>query len=84
MTCWYSSSALHLEYATDLEIDINKSTSLVVVSLICLYVCIWYTVYGKTFKGGNFRGFSLNRECFPMNYGLVVCNWQCKSTGMLP
>ena len=42
-----------------------------------------YTIYGKTFKGGNFHGFSLNRECFPTiaNYGLV--NWQCKSTSML-
>ena len=41
--------------------------------------------YDKTLEGGNirgFRGFSLNRECFPMNYGLV--DWQCKSTSMLP
>ena len=32
------------------------------------------------FEGENFLGFcgfSLNFECFPMNYGLV--NWQCKS-----
>ena len=43
------------------------------------------TVYGKMFKVENFhgfRGFSLNCECFPMNYGLV--DWQCKSTSMLP
>ena len=33
-------------------------------------------------RGGNFRGFSLNRECFPTNYGLV--DWQCKATSMLP
>ena len=39
------------------------------------------TVYGKMFEGENFHGFSLNYECFPMNYGLV--DWQCKSTGML-
>ena len=23
---------------------------------------------------GNFHGFSLNRECFPMNYGIVDCS----------
>ena len=37
------------------------------------------------FEGGNFRGFrgfTLNRECFPTNYGLV--DWQCKATSMLP
>ena len=37
------------------------------------------------FEGENFRGFhgfSLNRECFPMNYGLV--DWHCKSKSMLP
>ena len=34
---------------------------------------------GKNFHG--FRGFSLNRKCFPMKYGLV--DWQCKSTSML-
>ena len=41
-----------------------------------LTYCIWQNV-----RGGNFRSFSLNRKCFPMNYGLV--NWQCKSTCML-
>ena len=41
-------------------------------------------IYGKMFKGESFRGlcsFSLNRECFPTNYGLV--DWQCKFTSML-
>ena len=36
------------------------------------------------FEGENFHvfcSFSLNRECFPTNYGLV--DWQCKSTSML-
>ena len=42
-------------------------------------------IYGKMLQGENlcdFCGFSLNRECFPTNYGLV--DWQCKSTSMLP
>ena len=42
-------------------------------------------IHGKTFEEDNFygfRGLSLNRKCFPMNYGLV--DWQCKSTSMLP
>ena len=43
--------------------------------------CITHIVYNKTFEGGNFCDFSLNRECFPTNYGLV--DWQCKSTSML-
>ena len=30
---------------------------------------------------GETHGFSLNRECFPMIYGLI--DWQCKSTSML-
>ena len=48
---------------------------------VCGCVC---TVYSKTFEERNFHsfcGFSLNRECFPTNYGLV--DWQCKSTSML-
>ena len=38
------------------------------------------TVYSKTFKRENFRGFhsfSLNSECFLTNYGLV--DWQCNT-----
>ena len=34
------------------------------------------------FKGENvcgFRGFSLNRECFPMNYGLSIGNVSLQS-----
>ena len=38
--------------------------------------------YMAKYLRGNFRGFSLNREYFPMNYGIV--DWKCKSTSMLP
>ena len=54
---------------------------------MCIYVYTRLSILpytAKMFEGENFRsfhGFSLNRKCFPMNYGLV--NWQCKSTSML-
>ena len=40
--------------------------------VICLVMVmsVDITVYGKTFEWENFRGFSLNRECFLTNYGL--------------
>ena len=34
-------------------------------------VCAVYTIYGKTFKGENIRGFrdyAANCECFPLEY----------------
>ena len=41
---------------------------------------IWQNIQGETFA--VLVVFSLNRECFLMNYGLV--DWQCKATNMLP
>ena len=44
-------------------------------------VAIPYAKKGQEGKLLQFSWFSLNRECFPMNYGLV--DWKCKSTSML-
>ena len=37
-------------------------------------MCIANTIYGKTFEGGNFSGFSLNHKCFPKNMALSIGN----------